>query len=211
MKRLWFLKIAAGCVLFLAVAALFMQRIAYSHCDSLDGPVIKTARTALEKGDVTPVLKWVSKEDEGKVRTAFNNTHAVRGLNPQAKELADMYFFETLVRLHRAGEGFPYTGLKPAGAHDPVVDMADKALETGNIAILKKLILQKAAEGIDKRFSDAVQKKRDVNKSVEAGRAFVGAYIEFVHYVEGLAMTAEGTVSHHEEPTEAVAPKGHAH
>jgi hypothetical protein len=132
-------------------------------------------------------------------------------LNPQAKELADMYFFETLVRLHRAGEGFAYTGLKPAGKQDPVVIMADRALETGNIAALKKLILEKAAAGIDKRFSEVVQKKKDVEKSVEAGRAFVGAYIEFVHYVEGLAMTAEGTVSHHEEPAETVAPKGHAH
>lgn len=41
----------------LLFCALLMPRIAYAYCDSLDGPVIKTARAALEKGDVTPVLK----------------------------------------------------------------------------------------------------------------------------------------------------------
>jgi hypothetical protein len=43
----------------------------------------------------------------------FTKTLAVRKQSKEAKELADMYFFETLVRIHCAGEGAPYTGLKP--------------------------------------------------------------------------------------------------
>ncbi|MHC4687312.1 MAG: DUF6448 family protein [Planctomycetota bacterium] len=93
----------------------FLVPVVFAHCDTMDGPVVKAAKIALEKGDVTPILKWVSK-------------------GPEAKELADMYFFETLVRLHRAGEGAPYTGLKPAGADlDPAVVQADKALDRGSV------------------------------------------------------------------------------
>jgi len=68
---------------------------------------------ALAAGDVTPVLKWVPVNDEQLIRTAFQNTVQVRKLGGQAQKLADMYFFETLVRIHRAGEGASYTGLKP--------------------------------------------------------------------------------------------------
>lgn len=38
---------------------------ALAHCDTLEGPVIKDAKSALEKKDVTPVLKWVKKDAEG--------------------------------------------------------------------------------------------------------------------------------------------------
>jgi hypothetical protein len=90
---------------------------------------MQTARIALEKGDVTPLLKWVQPDDENEIRVAFQKTLAVRAKGAEAKDLADMYFFETLVRIHRAGEGAPYTGLKPGEAVDPAVALADKALE----------------------------------------------------------------------------------
>jgi hypothetical protein len=98
---------------------LIIPGIASAHCDTLDGPVVMTAKAALEKGDVTPVLKWVRKEDEKEIREQFKKTLTVRAKGPEAKELADMYFFETLVRIHRAGEGAPYTGLKSAGMVEP--------------------------------------------------------------------------------------------
>jgi hypothetical protein len=72
---------------------------AYAHCDGLDGPVVKAAKAALEHSDVSLVLIWVRQEYEPEVRTAFQRTSAVRGLSPEATELADMYFFETVVRL----------------------------------------------------------------------------------------------------------------
>jgi len=89
---------------------------ASAHCDTLNGPVVTAARVALQRGDVTPVLKWVKSTEEREVRDAFRRTMAVRGASAEARDLADLYFFETLVRLHRQGEGEPYTGLKPAGA-----------------------------------------------------------------------------------------------
>lgn len=111
-------------------ALLCLPLLAYAHCDTLDGPVVQTARESLEKSDITPVLKWVQVKDEKEIRAAFDKALAVRAMGPEAKELADMYFFETLVRIHRAGEGAPYTGLKPGAAVDPAVALADKALES---------------------------------------------------------------------------------
>jgi hypothetical protein len=108
---------------------------ASAHCDGLDGPVVTAAKRALQKGDVTPVLRWVKKEDEGAIRAAFEKTRIVRTKGLEAKQLADAYFFETLVRLHRAAEGAPYTGLKPAGRDlGPAIPAADKALRDGSVA-----------------------------------------------------------------------------
>ena len=105
------------------------SRVAYAHCDGMDGPVVKAAQRALASADVNPVLIWVQSKDEGEVRDAFAKTIAVRKLNPDAQELADLYFFETVVRIHRAGEGEPYTGLKRAGRDlGPAMPAADKAL-----------------------------------------------------------------------------------
>ena len=88
---------------------------ALAHCDGMDGPVVRAAQKALEAGDVNLVLIWVQKKDEQTIKDAFQKTLEVRKLDPKARELADMYFFETLVRIHRAGEGESYTGIKPAG------------------------------------------------------------------------------------------------
>jgi len=117
--------------LVLFAIGLFQTQQAIAHCDGLDGPVVKAAQKALEMGNVNLVLIWVQKTDGNEIEKAFQKTLAVRKLNRQAKELGDTYFFETLVRIHRAGEGAPYTGLKPAGRDlGPAIPTADKALET---------------------------------------------------------------------------------
>jgi len=163
-----------------------LSREALAHCDTLDGPVVATARTALEKGDITPVLKWVRPEDENEIKAAFSKTLAVRGKGPEARELADMYFFETLVRIHRAGEGAAYTGLKPGEAIDPAVALADKALESGSADKLVEVLTNAMAKGIRERFQHAGETKKHADDSVAAGSKFVEAYVIFTHYVEGL-------------------------
>jgi hypothetical protein len=181
---------------------IFRPVISGAHCDTLAGPVVKAAKIALEKGDITPVLKWVKKEQEKKIQAAFKKTLSVRTKGPEAKELADMYFFETLVRLHRTGEGASYTGLKPAGSLDPVVAAADKALESGSADGLTKMVSNEVASGINKHFSHALEKKKYANESVEAGREFVEAYVMFVHYVERLYQDTQGLAGHHMEANE---------
>ena len=174
--------------------------VARAHCDTMAGPVVLAAKAALEKKDVTPVLKWVKKDDEAEIKTAFTKTLAVRSKGPEARELADQFFFETLVRVHRAGEGEPFTGLKPAGTElGPAIEGADKALESGSVEKLVKLVTDEAAAGIRRRFAEAREKKAHAEHNVEAGREFVAAYVEYVHYVEGLHQAAEAAGAHHED------------
>lgn len=172
---------------------------AMAHCDTLDGPVVIDGRKALEKGDVTPILKWVKPEAEEELRDAFKLALAVRGKGKEAQELADRYFFETLVRVHRAGEGAPYTGLKPAGEVEPAIAMADKAVESGRGDDLARRIAEHAAHGIKERFAEVVAKKKHADGSVAAGREYVAAYVEFIHYVERLHRDITGEGAHHGE------------
>lgn len=172
--------------LLLLVTLFLLPGKSCAHCDTLDGPVVKTARAALEKGDVTPLLKWVRTENEGEIRQAFQQTLAVRGKGPEAKELADRYFFETMVRIHRAGEGAPYTGLKAGEAVDPAVALADKALESGSVDELVEVLTKAMAGGIRERFAHARETRQHADDGVAAGREFVEAYVVFTHYVEGL-------------------------
>jgi hypothetical protein len=186
----------SAAVVFLVCLFAFAG-LAVAHCDTLGGPVIGAAKKALETGDVTPVLKWVRKDDEAEIKDMFARTLRVRKQGPEARELADMYFFETLVRIHRAGEGAPYTGLKPAGAVEPSVEEADRALESGNVDGLVGLVTEAAEKGIRKRFEHAYETSKHVGESVAAGREFVEAYVEFTHYVERLHMDAAAKGSHH--------------
>jgi hypothetical protein len=182
-----------------------------AHCDTMDGPVVKTAQAALEEGNVTPVLKWVKPPEEAEVRAAFQKTLAVRGLGREARDLADQYFFETLVRLHREGEGAPYTGLKPAGAVEPVVAASDKALETGSVEELTREITQLIADGIRHRFTETMEKKRHADENVAAGRQFVEAYVAFMHYVERLHTDATGPAGHAAHAEKTSEASGHQH
>ena len=178
---------------------IFMYSInAKAHCDTLDGPVVESARHALNSGDVTPLLKWVPVDDEQLIRTAFKNTVSVRKLSGQAQKLADMYFFETLVRIHRAGEGATYTGLKPGTEVDPAIALADKALESGSVDKLVNVLTDATAKGIRERFRRALETRKHADKSVTAGREFVEAYVIFTHYVEELHASVKGGTEHHE-------------
>jgi len=178
---------------------LFLYSInANAHCDTLDGPVVESARKSLATGDVTPVLKWVSIDVEQVIRTAFQNTMEVRKLGGQAQKLADMYFFETLVRIHRAGEGATYTGLKPGVGVDPAIALADKALESGSVDKLVGVLTDATAKGIRERFRRALETRKHADKSVNAGREFVEAYVIFTHYVEELHASIKGGTEHRE-------------
>jgi len=179
--------------------SVLLAGIAFAHCDTTSGPVIPEARAALEKGDVTPILKWVKKDDEAEIKAAFEKAVAVRAKGPEAKELADQYFLETLVRVHRAGEGAPYTGIKDEPV-EPIVAMADKALADGSAEDMIKRINGHMAAAVKEKFAKVVEAKKNKDKSVEAGREFVEAYVTYMHYVEGIhaAIVSAGGHQHAE-------------
>lgn len=173
---------------------------AIAHCDSMDGPVITQAKKALESGNVNLVLPWVSAEDETEIRSAFENTQSVRKLGVQAERLADMYFFETLVRVHRAGEGAPYLGIKPAGQDlGPAIHASDKTLDDGSIEAVMKLLNNKIRDGLQDKFYSVLSRWKCDPNDVAAGREYVEAYVSYIHYVEGLWRAASGSVSGHHD------------
>jgi len=196
MNKIFFTPSIVSILLF--TMTLFLPKQVIAHCDGLDGPVVKAAHTALENGNVNPVLIWVQKKDEGEIKQAFQKTLAVRKLNLQAKELADMYFFETLVRIHRAGEGEPYTGLKPAGRDlEPAIPVADKAIESGKLEPLLKILTETVQTEVREKFQAVAAKKNFKPDNVEAGRQYVEVYVPFVSYVERIYATAKGAAKGH--------------
>ena len=194
------LAVAASLVLTLFVR----PGTARGHCDGLDGPVVTAGRQALERNDLARALIWVRSEDEPEIREAFERTRAVRGLGARARELADRYFFETLVRVHRAGEGAPYTGLKPAGRDlGPAIPAADRALETGNVEPLVSMLARAAGDGVRERFAQTMATGKYSPRDVEAGRRHVREYVSFIHYVERLHQAAASAAHGHEPEADA--------
>ncbi len=178
-------------VIVLSLAVL-VPGVARGHCDTLDGPVVQAARTALESGQVNPVLAWVRPADEPEIRAAFARALMVRTAGAEARGLADTWFFETLVRVHRAGEGAPFTGLKAAGQDlGPAVPAADEALETGSLDAVEKLLVDAVRKELNER-SIRVMAQKPPASDVAAGRAWVEAYVPYVHYVEGVFEAAHG-------------------
>jgi hypothetical protein len=183
----------------LLFTGLILPKQAEAHCDSMDGPVVLAAQEALETGDVNLVLIWVNEEQEDQIRSSFQKTLDVRNENEQVREMADMYFFETLVRLHRESEGATYTGLKPAGTDfGPVIPAGDHALETGSLTELRDLIVSEFEAGLHTYFDEMLEAKEFDTNDVEAGREFVHKYVEFMHYAEPVysAVKAEEASSH---------------
>ena len=183
---------------FGAAILFFSPLPASAHCDGLDGPVVAAARKALNSGDPNYVVIWVQPKDEAEVRRALFKAIAVRKVNAEARELADRYFFETLVRLHRAGEGAPYSGLKPAGRDiGPAIPLADKAVASGIDTELATFVAKEAALGVHEKFADLQRKRNFRPDDLAAGRNYVASYVAFVHYAEGLPQAADASAAGH--------------
>ena len=174
---------------------------ALAHCDGLDGPVVKSAQRALKTRNPALVLIWVQEKDEPEIRKAFEETLAVRELSPQARELADRFFFETLVRVHRAGEGAPFTGLKPAGRDlGPAIPAADEAVRVGSVEPVRRLLTDAIQERLRGQFGEVIATKTFQSDDIAAGRAYIKAYVEFIHFVERLYdSTMNAPLGHFEE------------
>ena len=148
----------------------------------------------------------VQPNDEPEIQTAFERTLTVRALSPQAKELADRFFFETLVRTHRAGEGAPFTGLKPAGRDlGPAIPAADKAIEHGSVERTVKPLTTAMQERLREHFNEVVSTRTFQAGDVAAGRAYVKAYVEFIHYVERVYEASTAAAHGHFDETEPAA------
>jgi hypothetical protein len=172
--------------LFLFSVLFFSPLVTFAHCDTMDGPVIADALKAITQKNINYVLKWVRPQDEAEIIEAFNLTMKVRVLSPEAKGLSDKYFFETLVRVHRTGEGVPFTGVKPSGTPiDAKILAADKSILLGNLSPLKDLVPKDKMAELTIRFGKVMSLRNfDIN-NIEAGREYIEAYVQFFHFAEG--------------------------
>ncbi|QCU76944.1 LysM domain-containing protein [Citricoccus sp. SGAir0253] len=175
-------------LVFAATLALVLLRPlrASAHCDTMDGPTARDGMQALETGNLALALRWVGPEGETELREVFASARAARGLGEAARQVADRWFVENLVRVHRAGEGAPYTGLQPSGTPvDEWVTAADAALASGDLSPLEELVPAERWDELERRFA-AVRERQDHDPTdLDAGRAYVEAYVGFVHYAGG--------------------------
>lgn len=148
------------------------------HCDSLDGPVVVAARRALETADVGVILPYVHADGEAELRDAFDRTRKARALGGEARDVADRWFFETAVRVHRAGEGAPFTGLKPAGLDvGPVIPAAERALEGGSVDELVEVLCATVRGEVERRHRHALELQQHAAEGVAEARAYVDAML----------------------------------
>lgn len=82
----------------------------------------------------------------------------------------------------------------------PAIPAGDKALETGDLKPVWKLLSDAAHTRLHETFEAAMKARSYKPEDVEAGRKAVAAYVTYIHTVEGMfeAATKEG----HEGETE---------
>lgn len=170
------------------------------HCDTMDGPVVKAAKRSLKKENVNLILPWAPKSAEAEIKRAFKKTLKVRKSSKDAAKLADYWFFETVVRLHRAGEGAPYTGLKPAGLDEgPVVPKAERVIEKGNPKEVIQFLTHVIEEKLQELFKHVMAKKKYDENNVDATREYVEAMLGFILYSHKLYIYLKDAKVHGEE------------
>lgn len=153
------------------------------HCDSVDGPVVAAARAALRTGNVDLVLPYVPEPGEAEVRRAFEQVAPVRSLGPQAAAVAEQWFFETVVRIHREGERAPFTGLKPAGSDvGPVIPLAEQAVQTGDAEEVFRFLAADLKAQLAHRVERLAELASTKDASVAAAREYVEAMLGFEVY-----------------------------
>jgi hypothetical protein len=167
------------------------------HCDTRDGPVVKACQKALETGNLNYALIWIPEDSEKELKSVFEKARQARKAGKEAQEVADDWFFETAIRLHRAGEGAAYTGMKPAGLDEgPIVPRAEKAIASSNPSEPIRFILDAVEKDLQNRFRHVMHTKTyDIN-DVTAGRAYIQAYINFVVYAHHLYTSVVGIGGH---------------
>lgn len=176
---------------------LFSASQAFAHCDSYDGPVIKDAFKAFQQNNVSLVLKWVNPEHEQEIKSLFDKTLKIKKTaDKEISKIVETHFLETLVRLHREGEGEPYTGLKPAGSVTPVIQMADASIANNTADVLVSKLKAHIENDIREKYQLVQELSKTKDESVEKGRAYVAAYVKYTHTLEGLEAALKGHEGH---------------
>ena len=169
-----------------ALLMIFFSVQIFAHCDSYDGPVIQDALKALDKEDVTLVMKWIEEEYEAEIKSLFDKTVGLKKGDTEIYSVVEKYFLETLVRVHREGEGEAYTGLKPAGSVTHFVQMADRSIEDGDVDRVLSDLDRHIRHVVAEKFEKVRELSKTKENSIAEGRAYVEAYVDYTHTLEGI-------------------------
>jgi hypothetical protein len=170
---------------------------AFSHCDSYDGPVIKDALKALGQNNPDLVMKWIDSQHEKEITNLFNKTLKYRSGDQEIYSLLEKHFLETLVRIHREGEGEPYTGLKAAGSTEEIIQLTDTALEEKDFEGFLLKFDAKADSVLREKYQKVAQLEKVKDQSAEQGREFVAAYVDYTHTIKKMHDILEHTGNAH--------------
>jgi hypothetical protein len=183
-----------------SLLAALKPTIVQAHCDTAEGPAVKDGRKALETGNVNYALKWIPADGEAELRDVFEKAMKVRTLGAEAADVAERLFLETMVRIHRMGEGVGFTGIQPVGTRiDPVVAAADEAIALGSAAELLPMVPEERRAELDTRFQAALAMKDFDVDDVAAARRYIAAYVSFFKYAEGEDHEHHGHEGHGEQ------------
>ncbi|MCF8308733.1 MAG: DUF6448 family protein [Bacteroidales bacterium] len=194
-KKSIILKITGSLVMMLMFITFTAQQ-SYAHCERENGPVAVDAKEALKTGDFSKVAIWIGEEQEEKLREKFRQSLSVYHKGGDSKELATEYFMSNAVRLHRAAEGMPFTGLKPAQAAAKDIQVAEKALKTGNLDPVMDMFSSKMEDEAQKWFQKALEAKKNKDESIEAGREWTDKYVKYIIYLHKLYQKIEAGPPH---------------
>jgi hypothetical protein len=99
-----------------------------------------------------------------------------------------------VVRLHRAGEGAPFTGLKPAGLDvGPIIPIAEKAIESENAAALEAALVAAVREQVAERFHHLGHLRAGAKRGVDGARSYVQAMLGLQVWAHGLYQATRAT------------------
>lgn len=190
---------------WIVVAFWALTTPAGAHCDGADGPVATAAQRAIETGNVNLALPYAPASAEAEIIARYQEARRVRNRGRDARALADRAFVETVVRLHRLGEGASYTGLRPAGVdYGPMVPAAEQALQSGDMAAVRAILLEAIDHGLSERLArsqalSGVGIEPNEHEGVAAARERVSAELDFITYAEGLRQAIAGAATEHHE------------
>lgn len=169
-----------------------------AHCDSVEGPVVKAAQAALNSGNINHVLIWIPAENENELKELFQKVSGIRNINENVREISDLYFYETVVRIHRMGEGVGYTGLKGKDFKpEEGIEAADLAIQNNSVEAILAHVEISDHEKVKNYFNELQSKKNFELNNVAAGRDYVSSYVHFIHYIESLYTGKTNSHNHH--------------
>ncbi|WP_417369971.1 DUF6448 family protein [Gelidibacter japonicus] len=182
--------------ILLAFAFMLVSISGFAHCDSYDGPVIKDALKALDQNNVQLVLKWIEPQQEKEIIPLFHKTYSLKNEDKEVYAIVEKHFLETLVRLHREMEGASFTGLKPAGSMTPLVEMVDNSIAENDVEKVIKTVTNHLEQVLRERYATVAKLNKTKDNSVEQGREYVHAYVQYTHTLEALEHILHGDISH---------------